>query len=69
MIRVGDIKQTFTILTITAAKPRLVPFPAEKKASTPANPAKNAPTIGIKILAIAITNAAIPNDFKLHLLY
>lgn len=58
------MKQMFTIFIITALSPSEVPLPAEKNARKPANPAKNAPAIGMKIETIAITNADIPNAFK-----
>lgn len=68
MIKLGDINKIFTKLIITALSPSDVPLPAEKKASMPANPAKNTPTIGMKIATIAKTNADIPNAFKIDFL-
>jgi hypothetical protein len=63
MIREGERNKIFTILIITAERPKAKFLPDAKIAKKPLSPAMNTPIIGMKMATVDNTNADIPNAF------
>lgn len=63
IINEGKKNKIFTMLIITAARPKAKFLPDAKIAKKPLSPAINAPIVGMKMATIDNSKADIPNAF------